>query len=116
MMSSKETGTLIYKRQGQAMWVILRKVNQTAKETLDADDSWCERGLVYHGKPPIMGNSTERESITYPNGDVYTGEFKDNQKHGTGLYRYANGGTTYEGGYLKDGQRRERNIPVQQLF
>lgn len=38
---------------------------------------------------------------TYPNGDKYTGDFKDDKKSGKGLMEY-NDGDTYEGDWAND--------------
>ncbi|WP_141731119.1 MORN repeat-containing protein [Oligoflexus tunisiensis] len=39
--------------------------------------------------------------ITYPNGDVYTGELKNGQRHGKGRMKYANG-REYSGEWFED--------------
>ena len=35
------------------------------------------------------------ETINYPNGDVYVGEYRDNQRYGHGTYTSAEGLTGY---------------------
>merc|ERR1712194_398904 len=41
-------------------------------------------------------------TATYPNGDTYTGDFKDGKKSGQGVYTSAGSGDKYTGGYLAD--------------
>ena len=44
-----------------------------------------------------------RGKLTYFNGDVYTGKWKDGKLHGKGVYRFANGDVEshqYEDGKL----------------
>ena len=36
----------------------------------------------------------------YPNGDVYQGDYLNDERHGKGYYQYANG-DAYEGGFIK---------------
>ena len=43
------------------------------------------------------------ETVIYPDGETYEGEWKDGQKHGQGKYTYTNG-TTYKGEF-KDGKK-----------
>lgn len=45
--------------------------------------------------------AAELKTITYPNGDVYTGEFKNGQRHGRGHMKYANG-REYHGEWAAD--------------
>ena len=39
--------------------------------------------------------------MTFANGNMYEGEFKDDMKHGEGKFTYANG-DVYEGDYADD--------------
>jgi hypothetical protein len=41
------------------------------------------------------------QTVTYPNGDVYTGEFKNGLRHGRGHMKYANG-REYHGEWVAD--------------
>ncbi|KAF0698630.1 Aste57867_10724 [Aphanomyces stellatus] len=48
--------------------------------------------------PPDAG----RAKYTYPNGDVYDGDFDQKQRHGRGKYVVANTGYSYEGEWQRD--------------
>eukprot|EP00953_Heterococcus_sp_UTEX-ZZ885_P028894 15399-Heterococcus_DN1.PRE.1 len=55
--------------------------------------SACYEGIYVEGKKAGYGK------MTYPNGDVYTGEWKDNRTHGQGTYRYKTSGDIFSGSW-----------------
>ncbi len=57
--------------------------------------------IGYEGQSDAVGQSHVTGVNRYANGDVYEGQFMNNQKNGRGLYRYANG-DVYEGEYKDD--------------
>ena len=40
-------------------------------------------------------------TMTYPNGDVYTGEWKESKMHGVGTYKYKASDDIYSGAYVE---------------
>ena len=45
---------------------------------------------------------TKNKKITYPNGDIYEGEFVDGKKHGKGVSKSSLTGDIYEGEFVND--------------
>ncbi|RNF26003.1 uncharacterized protein Tco025E_01752 [Trypanosoma conorhini] len=74
-------------------------------------DEWGERGVgivkqigelgVYVGARLRDGTKQGLGQALFPNGDAYTGEYEDNQRHGTGLYWWATQGVIYIGHWYR---------------
>ena len=47
--------------------------------------------------------------LTWPNGDIYEGEYKDDNRNGFGIYKYSNG-NRYEGEFKNDKQHGKGKI------
>lgn len=59
-------------------------------------------GSVYHGEQPRGARVPDgRGKLTYPNGDVYDGEFHHGRRQGRGLFVFFNG-DVYNGQWLKN--------------
>jgi hypothetical protein len=54
---------------------------------------------VYQGARDGDGAKTGLGQSLFPNGDMYCGEYKDNQRDGTGTYHFAADGMTYSGAW-----------------
>jgi len=61
---------------------------------------------------PIESGFTGVNKKTYPNGDVYEGNLKDDQPHGKGKMTYIEDGRVYEGDWV-DGKRNGKGTPCQ---
>ena len=47
-------------------------------------------------------NYTGRATASYPNGDIYEGDYVDGIRHGRGIYRFAASGDKYEGSWVNN--------------
>ena len=45
---------------------------------------------------------TGRATASFPNGDLYEGDFEDGKRHGRGCYRYAATGDKYDGAFVQN--------------
>ena len=41
-------------------------------------------------------------TASYPNGDIYEGDYVDGIRHGRGIYRFAASGDKYEGSWVNN--------------
>ena len=72
-------------------------------------EPYMKRVVVgYDGERNAAGQMHGRGVFRYASGDVYEGDYKDNNRHGRGVCRYANG-DVYEGDY-KDDKRHGRGV------
>ena len=47
-------------------------------------------------------NYTGRATASYPNGDIYEGDYVEGIRHGRGIYRFATSGDKYEGSWINN--------------
>ena len=47
--------------------------------------------MKYNGERNSKGQRHGQGTMTYPNGDTHTGEWKDDKDNGQGTYTYADG-------------------------
>ena len=57
---------------------------------------------IYQGARDAAGTKVGLGQTLFPNGDMYCGEYKDNQRDGQGVYYYAGDGMIYCGGWKND--------------
>ncbi len=60
-----------------------------------------KNGKRYRGQMKGEDHMLGQGSLLFPNGDTYVGPFRNNKRHGKGVYKWSNG-DTYEGEYDDD--------------
>jgi len=60
----------------------------------------------------VDGKSHGKGKYTWPNGDVYEGDFVDDKKHGKGKFTSADG-EVYVGDWMNDKRRGNLPMPIE---
>lgn len=83
--------------QGKFTWMSQGEEDEEPKEIAVYEGSYQDGKRCGEGK------------MTFPSGDVYHGEWKDNKFNGTGTYKYKKSDDIYSGGFL-DGQKDGKGV------
>src|SRR3990167_7637707 len=63
----------------------------------------------------LVSNDLENGKMIYPNGTIYTGEFRNKQRNGRGSFVYPDG-TKYEGDWLNDKEHGNGRIVIEGMW
>ncbi|ETW00218.1 hypothetical protein H310_07611 [Aphanomyces invadans] len=103
-------------RRRSSLWALMSSPAES-RLSMEYNDTWLQLwyGTVNYSqwlKSHRLYNDTQRQSppvpvaghvaYTYPNGDTYDGEFRNQMRHGRGKYVVANTSHTYEGQWEAD--------------